>query len=464
MVARRVIGGIVGVGIILAVVVPVMLFVFGIGVDDVVPQSTDDPLLQVPVVNPPVIDPSDTTFTDGMTANDGSDVTSNTDIPPEDQEIIDEVDESINMTETSTDPPPAQVCDILNLFCGTANLIQLEANVVKIDSTLLRFNETFLIDVPLASLFVEETTNIDFRTGAIEVSYNLISEPNIDLISNGFMDILINDQSALITPVALKSSGMTNAEGKIPLEFVTMGGGTSTVFTFFFDQNFDKFPNEMISKLQYQIRELTITTDRIDPITQVLEVQTNGIIEQEVFSMDIFRDDIQIFITDAQGNEIRSYPQDDRFTVNSIARTQLSTYSCTDPTNPSAPTLSGRTGYGGTGCTFTAIAVANHPAPSVTNIKLFDANGIVINAGAGTGIVLDELLLRNQNYSVTSPYGDFGFMTPKSQKNYAYSCFLDQEVDYSRVTGSITNTIRPVAWDFYQPFVVGTPFIVCNFP
>jgi len=52
--------------------------------------------------------------------------------------------------------------------------------------------------------------------------------------------------------------------------------------------------------------------------------------------------------------------------------------------------------------------------------------------------------LNNANFSLTSPYGDFGFMTPISQKNYAYSCFHDQTVDYSRVTGS--------------------PFIRCNFP
>ncbi len=465
----RIVIAVFGIGVLIAVIVPVMLFVFDVDLDNIAPQETDPDPFEIPIclegqiktsdgtcITPVIIDPEDPNCIDDV-IEDGTDnpprINCLPDVPP----VVDPVnDPDINMTETSDDPPIQQVCDELNLFCGTAKVIQLEADVVKIDSTLQRFNETFAFDIPFASLFVEETTDIDFRNGFIELELNLKTDPDTLINADGTFNIKVGETEIFGTDAQIIGNGITDQNGEIRLSFVPLPLEIlSSDVTFDFNVHFDKFSNEENTKVVFIVKTLTIDSG---------SEHKNGFTNQTLFSIDIFRDDIQIFITDTEGNQIRSYPQDDRFTVTSIARAQSSSYTCTDPTCPTCPTLSGRTGYRGTGCNLGSITIANHPAPSVSSIKLFDANDLIINAGAGTGLVLDELLFRNANYSLTSPYGDFGFMTPKSQKNYAYSCFLDQAVDYNRVTGSVTNTIRPVAWDFYVPFVTGSTFIVCNFP
>lgn len=411
-----------------------------------------------PLTDDPIVLPDD------IIENDDENSTNN--LPNVPDEVVDEIDDILNMTETSDDPPIVQICDQTNLFCGSAKPIQLETNVVKIDSMGNKFNSTIFVDIPLASLFIEDTSNIDFRTGIIEIGFNLVSEPNFQLGLVGSMDVLINDVSILTETIPLTTSGLVGQDGKVEVLFQ----GVSPTFTFAFNQNFDKFPNERISKLTYLITDLKITQRQPQLPEGIGTIQICppncgafefGLTNQEVFTMKIFRDDIQIFITDEQGNDVISYPKDDRFTVTSTAISQTSKNTCTDPTCPSCPTLSGNS-LGG--CSYSSFVIANHDAPNVQNIKLFDENGIIITAGAGTGLVIDETLFRNENYSLTSPYGNFNFETPKSQKNYVYKCYLWQEVDYKRVDGSITNTIRPRSWHYYSPFVVGGEFILCNFP
>ena len=391
--------------------------------------------------------------------------TTDADIPSDVIDELDEIDKIINMTETSNDPPLDQIID--ELF--EPQSIQLIANIVKIDSTLQRFNETLTFDVPLASLFVEETTDIDFRNGFIELDLKLKTDPNTQINSGGTFNIKVGDLEIFGTDAKISGSGITDQNGELSLKFTPLPLEIlSDIVTFDFNAHFDKFVNEEITNISFNIKTLDVSVSEIFvcettpcPLFPQQVLQMNGLIDQEIFSMDIFRDDIQIFITDTEGNEVRSYPMDDRFTVNSIARTQTAKASCTDPTNPSAPTLAG---HSKTKCVFNAVTIGVYPAPVLTNIKLFDGNGVVISAGAGTGLVLDELIFRNANYSLTSPYGNFDLETPKSQKNYAYSCFGNKEVDYVRVTGSITNTIRPYSWDYYSPIAVGSVQTVCNFP
>ena len=474
-----------GIGVLLIVIIPVLFFVFESEFNNIAPQETEPDPFEVPItclegqiktsdgtcITPVVIDPTDPNCFDDV-IEDGTDNPPRINCPPEVPPETDPVNNpDINMTETSDDPPIEQVCDELNLFCGTANTIQLQADVVKIDSTLQRFNETITIDIPFASLFVEETTDIDFRNGFIELGLNLKTDQDVNKLINadGRINIKVGDLEIFPTDAQIIGNGVADQNGEIKLQFVPLPLEIlSDVITFDFNKHFDKFGNEAITKVSFIVKSLDISVrENIVCITTPCigqELQKNGLVDQTIFSMDIFRDDIKIFIEDTEGNQIRSYPQDDSFKITSIARTQTARGSCTDPTNPSAPTLSGRTGWGGSGCTFSSYTVAVHPAPSVSSIKLFDANDLIITAGAGTGVVINELLFRNANYSVTSPYGNFDFQTPKSQKNYAYSCFLDQELDYKRVSGSITNTIRPRAWDYYSAFVVGSPSIVCNFP
>jgi len=447
----RVVAGIIGAFVILVVVVPVVLLVLD---NDIVTQVQDPPLeIPFPIPDQP-IDPNTPTIIEGDEGCiDGECIPiENPDVPfvpPEEEE---ETDEAINMTETSTDPPITQVCDILNLFCGTAKTVELEANIVKIDSTGNRFNETLTFDVPLASLFVEEQTDIDFRTGFIELGLNLISEPNTSITANGEMDVLINNNTILTQLISLSANGITDQDGRLQILFEFV----SPDFTLTLDQQFNKFPDEQISKLSYVITDLSMMVE-----TEGIEPQRNGLTNQEIFNMDIFRDDIQIFIIDTQGNQVRSYPQDDRLSIVSQSSTLTCRSQLTDPTG------GGSNGVKCRRCTVpSARTCAIFDAPSVSKINVLDSNGQLVDAGQGTGALIDVMLLRNANYTVDHGVSDgsldpFSIETPKSQKDYSYKIYNTGTKTWKKFFTTAC-TIYCMSW--WQESWNGDTIIVSNFP
>jgi len=389
------------------------------------------------------------------------DPTNATELTDEEQMMLEEM---MNMTVTSDDPPIAQACDELDLGCSDTRKISLLGELTRISSQGNRTTEFFQFDLSRLSLFIDPESQIDYRTGFLELQLSMNStDANTSLESDGSMDVLINEN--IIDTVPLRTTGLTDNDGGIKVDFISPGGAASDTYVFDIGANFDSFENEQINIISMIITDLSSILEpqaciAIFPTPPECLPANFGLVNQTLVTVDIFRDDIQILITDTSGNQIISYPQDDRFTLSTVARSKLGIQSCTDPTNPSAPTLSGRSG---SGCSFTSFVIATYPAPTIPLSQLRDVNNVLIASNSGSGVIINELIFRNANYSVSS-ITDFSFMTTKSQKNYAYSCWSDQAIDYSRVTGSITNTIRPRAWDYYSPFVTGPIFTVCNFP
>ncbi len=465
----RIVIAVFGIGVLIAVIVPVMLFVFDVDLDNIAPQIFGDENLEIPFPIPDEpIDPNTPSIIEGDEGCiDGECIPiENPDVPfvpPEEEE---EIDEAINMTETSNDPPPQQICDELNLFCGTANVIELQTSVVKIDSTLQRFNETFTSDIPFASLFVEDTSNIDFRNGFIEMTILLKTDPNIQINADGTFNIKIGEIEIFGTDAQLIANGVTDENGEIRLSFVPLPLEIlSSDITFDFNAHFDKFVNEGITRVSFIVKGLDVTvTENIVCITTPCvgqELQRNGLVNQEIFGMDIFRDDIQIFIEDTQGNQIRSYPQDDRLTIVS----QDSTLTCR--TSLQDPTGGGNDGAKCPRCTVpSARTCAIFTAPSLSKINVFDSNGQLVDAGQGTGTLIDVMLLRNANYTVDHGVSDgsldpFSIETPKSQKDYSYNVYNTGTKTWKKLFTSAC-TIYCMSW--WSESWNGDTKIVSNFP
>ena len=258
----RIVIAVFGIGVLIAVIVPVMLFVFNVDLDNIAPQETDPDPFEVPIPVPPIIDPTDPDCIDDV-IEDGTNNPPRINCPPEVPPETDPVNNpDINMTETSEDPTLPQICDELNLFCGTAKVIKLEANVVKIDSTLQRFNETITFDVPFASLFVEETTDIDFRNGFIELGLNLKTDQDVDRLINadGRFNIKVGDLEIFPTDAQIIGNGITDQNGEIKLQIVPLPLEIlSDIITFDFNKHFDKFDNEAITKVSFIVKSLDIS-------------------------------------------------------------------------------------------------------------------------------------------------------------------------------------------------------------
>lgn len=432
-----------GIGVLLIVTVPVLFVVFDLDLDNIVPQA-DEPPFEIPFPIPPPDMPPDPDAPIIIEGDEGCVdgeciPIDNPDIPIVPPEVDEDVDNAKNTTETSTDPPPQQVCDELNLFCGTAKIIELQTNVVKIDSTLQRFNETFTSNIPLASLFVEDTSNIDFRNGFIEMTMLLKTDPNTQINADGTFNIKIGETEIFGTDAQLIANGVTDENGEIRLSFVPLPLEIlSSDITFDFNAHFDKFPDEEITKVAFVVKTLSIDSG---------SEHKNGIINQEVFSMDIFKDPIQIFIEDSDGNQVRTYPQDDRLTISSNDSSLIckvkNVNKCSRCTAPSASVC------------------AVYDAVALSKITVTDSDGHLVDAGQGTGTVIDVMLFRNSNYTVSTQFGDFEIQTPKSQKNYSYNVWTTQDKEFKHFSTTACS-IYCMQWDREVP--IGAEMIRHNFP
>ncbi len=435
------------------------LYVFPIilVVPDVAPQVNEDDLLTIPFPMPDpdqvvIKDPNDIDFEDHP--KEGEDDTDTelipidpiVIVPPEEEEMV---NEAINMTEGSEDPPIKQITDIV----FEPQTIRLEANIVKIDSTLQRFNETLTFDIPLAQLFVEDTSNIDFRNGFIEIGLNMITDADTQINADGTFNVEIDDIELFTEDIGLISTGLTDQNGRIELSFKPLSSiSSSKLYTFDFNSNFDKFlAEDGLSKLSFVIKTLNvIVKENIVCITTPCEgqiLQNNGLVDQEIFSMEIFKSTNQILILDTEGNEIKSFPMDDRFTITSQTSSFTCKWSGSRQTHCSPPP---------------PYVCATYLAPNISLVTLKDQLGVVIDSGSGTGLLIDSMLFRNANYSITSSNGNFDISTPKSQLNYGYACYETPD-SVSRITYNLLHRgVTCGTGSITQPS--SSTHVVCNFP
>jgi len=529
---NRIVGGIIGAIVILAVVIPVLILVTGAGNTEILPQDTS-PELEIPFDDtpPPVLPPELTTEDIDKLINNPNLCVTNPSDPVCNVESICEIDQGelqkiaecelltqdeltvtldptltidecsqvyrpsaeqcdqqinsliqqiLSDSEPDIDPPPpngtqtsiddafTQICDQNPdlIVCGDSRSLELITTVLKIDSAGVQTTVETTTGIPQLSFFVEDTTNIDFRTGQLQFEIQIKGDPNLTYDGIGKVDLLIGEQSIFSEPINVKVDGVADEEGKVDLLFISPSGIPSTVIFFDFEKNLDKFPDEAITPVRLHVIELNIVGERD---------QDFALLDQDVFTMGIARDETKLLIIDEEGIVSRVYPSDSRIII-------------TPRTSVSEPALTGVTRItiydsvfqgNGRGCSvFSVISdrsftpstetTGTVPAPTITSTVL-DDEGNVVTSGSGR---LDyPTLTRNQNYTVkvnqlTSSPLDYG----KSQETKSYICTQEGKpntTSYRTQSGStaicgyyvITSGIT-----LSGTFTITPNSLACNFP
>lgn len=484
---NRVLGGIIGGIVILAVVIPVLFLVTGITDSKILPQDKT-PELEIPFDDPPppVLPPSLTAEEIDKLINNPDLCVTNPSDPACNVESICEIDQGElqkiaecelltqdeltlpldptltidecsqvyrpsaeqcneqidsliqqiladsepdieppppNGTETSIDDPFTQICDQNPdlIVCGDSRSLELITTVLKIDSAGVQTTVETTTGIPQLSFFVEDTTNIDFRTGQLQFEIQIKGDPNLTYDGTGKVDLLIGEQSVFSEPINVMVDGIADEEGKVDLLFISPTGIPSTVIFFDFEKNLDKFVDATITPVRLHVVELNIAGERD---------QNFALLDQDVFTMDIARDETKLLITDEEGITTRVYPSDSRLIIR-------------PRTSVSEPALVGTTRIqiydslfmgNGRGCTqfalisdrsftLTAESTTTVPAPSLTGISILDSENNIVTTGSG---FFDyNQLTRNQNYTINisqqnikSGELEYG----KSQETKSYIC------------------------------------------
>lgn len=530
---NRIIAGIIGAIVILAVVVPVLFLVTGIDDTKILPQDTT-PELEIPFEQPapPVLPPSLTADEiDDLINNPNSCVTNPSDpvcsiesiceveqselqkiaeceLLTQDEQVVnfdpslsvdecsqvhrtsaeqcdiliddfiqqiledsEPIEQPIPTNETSIDDPFTQICDQNpNLIvCGDSRSLELLTTILKIDSAGTQTIVETTTAIPRLSFFVEDTTNIDYRTGQLQFEVQIKGDPNLSYTGSGKVDLLIGEQSIFTEPINVEVDGIADGEGKVDLSFISPTGIPSQVIFFDFEENMDKFPDESVTPVRLHVVELNIAGERD---------QDFALLNEDVFTMDIARDETKILITDEEGITARVYPSDSILKI-------------TPRTSTSEPALTGTTRVraydsifhgNGRGCSqfqlvsdqsFTPSTprTATVPAPSLTGITISDSMDNVVATGSGT--FLFNELTRNDNYTINISQQNIESLPleyGKSQETKSYICTqsgVANVVSSSSQSGSTANcgyytvTSKIV---LSGTVTVNPNSVTCNFP
>lgn len=416
---RIVIAGL-GVGVLIAVIVPVMFLVFGIGVEfEIVFTDIDEFIDQYPVETLP--------FEKELILETeiGEEIVIETEQFTEIVEVIDQfpvgtlpVEQTVEifeMVENSGEIPPE---------VPTLTEVTLITETTKVDSEGNLFFETTETEFFLFTLFVEDISNIDFSKGRIETSLKIRSDPNTQISGQANFEILIANQTIFTQPQKIEVSGITDVDGILEIDFVNPIGLLSKQFLLNIEEQTPKIQFRGITQFQYIITDFVVTANNID----------YQIDRAEIFSFNLFRDPNLILITDSGGEQIRVFPTDDRFLVQSVGGKVCYTF------------------------IFNQKKCLSLPAPIMGSVQLFDDKGVLLSQSLGEsiGTRIDFTVQRNETYKLVcaSPTPcNFITMTPEEQKDYNYFCTSVQ---------GITNLVTVKGDKFQVPD--GITRTVCNFP
>lgn len=383
---------------------------------------------------------------------------------------------TIPMNNTSQTPPPEQLCDIdpENILCQIINpptsSLNLLSSITKTDSIGNEFFVEGAFAVPQLSFLVEDTTNIDFATGNLNIKLKLNSElANQEYFGSctnptfqpcvGKFDLLIGEQSIFTEPIDLGIGRTGDVNGDVGLIFLTSPTSGSEDFTFFFNENLNRFTNEGVSTITIKIIELNVGQAQSIPETMPSDLLSFSMLDQVIFTMDIARDDEQIIITDEEGITTRLFPTDSKLILTSIP-VGVSGVICFIWSQTTANNAERTTSTSGDrnaplvaeSCVSTVISsipVGTAPPPQLSGIIILDQDGqLLLNlpGGGGTGTtsirVLDELVTRNQNYTlkISSPVFDSALSFGKSQETQSYTCQYNPVATYTAENQCVTPT------------------------
>ncbi len=298
---------------------------------------------------------------------------------------------------TSSDSIGNQIRDE-SLLPNASPSFFLNADITKIDSTGHATTSTVSFAfTPLA--FVEDTTNIDFSEGFIEVRMEIEGEENVNAVLTGDFDVLIADRTILSQPITLKvDQPVTDANGKSTVLFVDVLGRENEIYTFSFEDNIDLFPDGQLTELTFQIRNVRLLSNS----------DQFGLDNSEFFSMVINHDSSKTVIVNEQGEPSLVSLIDDQLTISALPK------SIEGDCIPNPPM----------GDVF--LSTASNPSDRT---KIFSAvgtgqkNAIPVCFNPLPTVSITDIA-RNTDYIIqfTDPLDTVEISTPNSQKNYNFSC------------------------------------------
>ncbi len=502
--SRAIVAG-AGIGVLLIVIIPVLFFVFGVGNAEVLPQDTDPDPFEIPIdqidTNDEIIDQIDDVICGGGGSEDtiinvdlaGEVIFDPTDDPciplgetpsPDEEvtpdEITDMVDELndmvidppiINQT-TSEDPPIVQTCDQnpdspLCEIISPSTSIQLISKVTKTDSDGMTTITEEAFEITSLAFLVEEDTDRDFRTGFLNFELFLKGLPNTNYDGTGKVDLFVGEQSIFTEPTIIRVDSISDNEGMVQILFVSPTGTTSNELLFTFDDQFNKFTNEQVTPIIFNLVDLSVS-DQTDDFS---------LVDQDLFTMDIARDDIKLIITDETGGTGRVYPTDSKIVIRTTTNViygeycyiyaQLDGQPAIGSTKLGSPCLEESNTIRGT-----TVIAGTAPAPSVTGIILLSADGqLLLTKAGGTGLIFDELVTRNANYTllISSPELTSNLIFGKSQETKSFTCIAEATPTFQIqwfTTGNVGNCGRG-GCNYYilqSPSGISIGETTCNLP
>lgn len=410
-------------------------------------------------IDPDDVDPS-LIITCGLTQSQFDECTSEiSEIIKDLQSQLIESQTPMNETEFSDDSPGEQLCDLTE--CPEASSVTLEAKITKVTSTGERIPTITTFDLPRQAFLVEEETNIDFRTGSLEIELIARTDPNVRLSGSGEFDILIGGNSIFTSPLFVSVPESNNTEGVVKL----LIAGTDLI-TFSFDSQFDSFVDKQITPIEIKIITIKMSDVRNEYFNEDLTL----------FSMNIARDDLFILIQDEEGNNVRSFPMDSRVVVHSSASKSEPYQLCTTRIETWSSIFQGNgrgcsvhsivsTSKGGCG----AFTTAQVPAPSIS-ASIADSDGITLASDSGSGkSLLDfDMLTRNATYTISATQQspaqlDYG----EAQETKSFTCTQEGTAILGSGT-SISGTVKSCSTYYritsqsFSGLTLGA--ISCNFP
>ena len=329
------------------------------------------------------------------------------------QNIIDDQADFENPV-TSDDNATQQIGDETGSPILPRSGLGLLVEITKTDVNGTKIVEEFTQEfVPLA-FFGDPETGIDFSGGNIELRMWIETDPDELLTGDGRFDFNIDQGNVTDSQFSLLSvSGRGDSEGKVTVEFIPITGQKSNVFVFEFDS------------FQYPIDSRTIFTGTVSDFNVQKDLRDDFTISSsEIFTMDILNSEDALVIQNLDSSISVLFPADDSLKI-TVSTQTVRTVCC-----------GGIVQYSGT----------QHPA--MGKVEVIDPDGFLIaghdaippnlvfkssngRATAGSPVVaVDTLIARDTEYRIVigSPTPiDFILKTPLSQKNFEFSCVLDEK-------------------------------------
>ncbi|GEM_PF-6017978 len=424
-------------GVITGVLIAV--FVFGVGIPNIAPQvslttsEVEDPTISILCIQGFIRVGNECVLIENpdaiqcMTGSTDPDCEFHPDIDQPDCSVLGSCDPITSDNSTTT-----QVCDELDVSCGTSTPLSLTTLITKIDSQGNKTFTTSTLQLSGLSFFIEEGTSIDYSTGFIELEAKALSSENLGIVGTGLLDVLINNQTILTELILFSIDGKAceiepcpvescNFEEECNFRFDTDSvfgvfsdifndqilQTTSPSYKFSFEEHFDKFPDSQVSTLEFIIKSLDFT---LEDGKKFAESRFN------VFTIQIDKDPNLFVIVNEEGIIEKVFPTD-----------TLLTYA-----------NGGQTFYDGNTC-------RSFWSQHMGTIEIFDSEGVSLGSAAlpGSGcsrtpiIKMTVTLTRDETYNLvhipnilTDPTSstdfDITFTTPMSQKNYALQCYRSQ--------------------------------------